>query len=151
MIISGKLVMVYIVNDSRKIISCRSGDDDILCASIDMSLSLSLGGVETGALQDYINTDLTPRSVVCIRDRIDLDLFSIDRNGIFTSSDSISLRISALGAVILQKMSKHLRGGQVVDCNDLKTLSSEHLTESKTSNTAESIDCNFYCHNINSS
>ena len=31
--------MIYIINDCRKVISCRSGDDNFLSARIDMSLS----------------------------------------------------------------------------------------------------------------
>ena len=62
--------------------------------------------------------------------------------------DGVALRnIVALRGVILQKMRKHLGGGQVVDGDDFVALSAEHLTESQTADTAKTIDRNFNRHN----
>ena len=36
--------------------------------------------------------------------------------------------------------------GKIVDSNDFESLCAEHLTESKTTDTTKSINCNFYCH-----
>ena len=49
--------MVYIVNDCRKIISCRSGDDNVLSTCIDMSLSFVFGCIESCTLKNYVYTD----------------------------------------------------------------------------------------------
>ena len=38
--------MVNVVNDGRKIISCRSGDNNLLCTGVKMSLSLLFGCIE---------------------------------------------------------------------------------------------------------
>ena len=44
-------------------------------------------------------------------------------------------------------MSKHLGRSKIVDSDHLIALCAKHLSESKTSDTTETIDCNFYCHN----
>ena len=54
--------------------------------------------------------------------------------------------VSALSGVVLQQVSQHLGGGQVVDGDDLEALSAEHLTESQTADTTETIDSNFNRH-----
>jgi len=52
----------------------------------------------------------------------------------------------ALSSIVLQQVSQHLGAGQVVDCDDLVTLSIKHLTESQTANTTETIDSNSNSH-----
>ena len=54
--------------------------------------------------------------------------------------------VSALSGVVLQQVSQHLGAGQVVDSDDLEALSTEHLTESQTADTAKTIDSNFNRH-----
>ena len=83
-IIVGQGLMVYIVNDGRQIVACRSGNNNVLSACIDMSLSFCLGGVEAGALQNYVNTDFSPRKLCSVSLCINLDLFSVNGDGIFT-------------------------------------------------------------------
>jgi hypothetical protein len=118
-----------------------------------VSLGLLLGAVETGALENNVNTDLAPRqlSSVCL---------CIDGQGLAVDSDGTSLIVSGNGvkvltddaavallrSIILEQVSEHRRLGQVVDCDDLVTLSAEHLTESQTTDTAETIDSNFNRH-----
>ena len=51
-----------------------------------------------------------------------------------------------LSSIVLQQVSQHLGAGQVVDCDDLVTLSVKHLTESQTANAAETIDSNSNSH-----
>ena len=58
--------VVYIVNDGRKVVSSRSGDNNLLSACCDMSRSLLLGGVEACALQNYVYANLSPRKL-CMR------------------------------------------------------------------------------------
>ena len=52
----------------------------------------------------------------------------------------------ALSSIVLQQVSQHLGAGQVVDCDDLVTLSIKHLTESQTANTTKTIDSNSNSH-----
>ena len=65
--------------------------------------------------------------------------------------DQISLLVSLLGRIVLQKIGKHIRGSQIIDRDNLKALSLEHLAESQTANTTKTINCNSYCHNCKSS
>jgi hypothetical protein len=55
--------------------------------------------------------------------------------------------VTTLSGVVLKKMSEHRSLGKVVDSYDIVTLCAEHLSESKTSDTAEAVDCNLnICH-----
>ena len=56
-----------------------------------------------------------------------------------------------LSSIVLQQVSQHLGAGQVVDCDDLVTLSIKHLTESQTANTTKTIDSNSNSHVNNTS
>ena len=51
----GQGVVVNVVNDGGQVIAGRSGNDDLLGAGVDVRLSLGLGSVETGALQNNVN------------------------------------------------------------------------------------------------
>ena len=130
-----------------------------------MSLSFSFAGVETGALENYVDTELTPRKLSCIRLSVDSDLLAVNsdrtrsnnrltilcENSILESYSVLALTELAcettLSGVVLQKVSQHLRAGQVVDCNYLITLSFEHLAESQTTNTAKAVNC-YFCHSV---
>ena len=94
--------MVYIVNDGRQIVACRSRNNNVLSACIDMSLSLSLRGVETSALQNNVNTDFAPRKLCCVSLSVDLDLFAINDDGIFACFNLISQCAICLGGIIFQ-------------------------------------------------
>ena len=61
-----RVFMVYVVNDGRQVVASRSGNNNFLSACIDMSLCFCFGGVESGTLQNYINTDLSPRKLCCV-------------------------------------------------------------------------------------
>ena len=146
MIFLAQGVMVYVVNNGRQIVSGRSGDDDVLGTGIDMSLSLRLGGVETGALENDVNTQFSPRKVLSLGFRINGDFLAADSDGILTGANLIRISVSALRGVILQQVSKHLGAGKIVDGNDFKTFSAKHLTERQTTDTTKAIDCNFNRH-----
>ena len=88
--------MVYIVNDGRKVVTSRSGNNNFLSACIDMSLCFCFGGVESGTLQNYINTNLSPRKLCCVCFCINFDLFSINSDRVLTSGYSISQCIFTL-------------------------------------------------------
>jgi hypothetical protein len=109
-----------------------------------MSLCLILGGVETGALKNYIYAKITPRAVIGIRESIDLNLFSVHCDGIIAGRYGICFLIFTLGRVILKKMRKHLRACQIVDRYYLITFCTKHLSECKTSNTSKTINRYFY-------
>ena len=153
LVISCECCVVNVVNDCRKIVACRSRDNNLLSTGIDVSLCLFLRCVETGALENYVNTELAPRTIVCIG-------FLVDLKQLAVNCDCVSLvvrcncvlilteytSISALSCVILEKVSEHGRLCKIVDSYNLITLSAEHLSESKTTDTTETVNRNFYCH-----
>ena len=145
----GQGVVVDVIYDGGQVVAGRSGDNDLLGAGIDVSLSLSLGGVETGALQDDVNTQLAPGQLGSVGLGVDGDLLAVDNDVVLTGLNSVGAEgsgISALRGIVLQQMSQHLGRGQVVDCDNLEALSAEHLTESQTADTAKTIDSNFNRH-----
>ncbi len=144
LIISGQGLVVDVVNNGLQILACRSRDDDVLSTSSDVSHRLLLGGVETGALKNYIDIKLAPRKICCILLSVDGDFLAVNDDGVISRFNLSS--VSAMSCIILKKICEHLRGGQIVDCNDFISLGIEHLSESKTSNTAKTINCYSYCH-----
>ena len=87
LIISGQSLLVYGINDGLQIVTCRSGNNNLLSTSLDMSHGLLFGAVETGTLKNYINTDLSPRKLVSL-------CHSINLQGLTVNSDGTSLIIS---------------------------------------------------------
>ncbi len=150
----GERGVVYVVDDGGKVVSCGSGDYDFLSACVDMSLSFCLGGVETGTFEDYVYVESFPGKFLCFCLSVDDDFLSVDYdisvffNGSvfvkygFSVSNGMVVGIVALGAVILQKVSEHFGAGKVVDCYDFKTFRSEHLSESKTADSSETVNRN---------
>ena len=113
-----------------------------------MSLRLFFGAVETGAFKNNVNADLSPRKIFCIFHCIDFDGLAVNGDGIFTRFNGVSsfadlAAVAALSGIVLKKMSKHFRIGKVVDRNYLVALCAEHLSERKTTDTAEAVNSNF--------
>ena len=138
--------MVDIKDDRREIIARGSGDNNLLRASLEVCRSLVLCRVEPRALEHNIDIVLAPGNLFGIRLCIDIDLLAVDCDGVVTCRDRIRILITPLRGVILQEMSEHRRARQIVDRDDLIAGSIEHLTERETTDTAKTIDSNFYCH-----
>ena len=143
-IICFQCLVVCVIYDSRKVISCWSRDNNFSSTCIDMSLCFFFGCIESGALQNYVYTKLTPWAVVCIRESIDFNLFTIYCDGIITCRNSICFLIFTLRRIILQKVCKHLRACQIVNCYYFITFCTKHLSECKTSDTSKSVNRYFY-------
>ena len=142
-------LVVYVVNDGGQVVASGSRDNDLLGAGVDVSLSLSLGGVETGALQNNVDTQLAPGQLGSVGLSVDGDLLAVDNDVVLASLDSVGAEgqsVCALSGVVLQQVSQHLGRGQVVDSDNFVTLSAEHLTESQTADTAKTINSNFNRH-----
>ena len=139
-------VMVHVINDGRKIISCRCGNNNLAGTGGNMCGCLVLGGVETGTLQNYVNLQLSPRKVLCVCLLVDGDGLAVHGDVVLACANGIGILILALGRVILQQMRQHLGAGQIVDCHYLIPLGVEHLPEGQTADTAKTINCNSYCH-----
>ena len=67
LIVRGKGLFVYAVNDGLKVVAGGSGNNNLLCACIDVSHGLFLGAVETGAFENNVNAELTPGQFSSIR------------------------------------------------------------------------------------
>jgi hypothetical protein len=108
------------------------------------------GAVETGALENNVNVVSSPRAVSSVLLSRDLDGLTIDSDGAGLVIRGYGVTVVAtLSGVVLEQVSEHGGLGQVVDSNDLVTLSAEHLTESQTADTAKAINSNFYRHGKN--
>ena len=125
-----------------------------------MSLGLLSGGVEAGALEHELNAIvLDPRDVVGILLGVNLVFLAIDHDGVFGGGDlnrgAIVMTEGAVGAVVLQQVGQHGRGGQIVDCSDLNvtglaatSLQLEDAAESQTTDTTKAVNTNLNCHVI---
>ncbi len=140
--------MVDVEDDGRQIVARGSGDDDLLGAGVDVSLGLGLGGVETGALEDDVDVKLAPGQLSRVGLRVNGDLLAVHDDRVLGSLDLVVASIVALRGVVLQKVSEHLGGGEVVDGDDLGALVTEHLTESQTTDATKAVDSNLNCHAV---
>ena len=152
-IISCKSVLVYAVNDGLEVIACGSRNNNLLCACVDVSLTLILRAVETGALENNVYADFTPRKVLCVLLCVNLESLTVNSDGVslIVSGNSVKIfadnaAVTLLRGIILQKICEHRRLGKVVDSDYLISLCAKHLSERKTSNTSETVNCNFNCH-----
>jgi hypothetical protein len=155
--------VVGVVNDGWEILAGGSRDNDLLGTSLNVSRSLLLRSIETSALEHYIYIEFAPRKLSSIWLSIDGDLLAVNSDGtrsynglavLCQNSILIGYSVLALAelacettlsSIILEKVSKHLWAGEVVDSNYFITLCLEHLTESETANTTETVD-SYICH-----
>ena len=148
LVVSGKGLLVNAVNNGLKVVACGCGDNYLLCACIDVILALFLRGVEAGALENNVNADLAPGQIGSVLLAVDGDLLAVNYDVTLACLNSVSVladlaAVSALSGIVLEKVSEHLGIGKVVDGNYLISLCAEHLTESKTSDTAKAVNSNF--------
>ena len=109
LIFLGQGLLVDGVNDGLQVVACRSRDNDLLSASLNVSHALLLAGVEAGALQNDIDVQLAPRSILSVLDSVDLDLLAIDNDGILGSLDGVLVLADlaaegALSGIVLQQV-----------------------------------------------
>ena len=148
-------------DDGWKIFACWSRDNDFLGASFDVGHGFFFGAIEASAFENDINTDFAPGEVFGLGFGVDGDFLAIDGDGTrndnglaiffedrFFGSDGVKVladgtAIAFLGGVVLQEVGEHRRAGEVVDGDDFVAFGTKHLTESKTADASESVDCNF--------
>ena len=135
-------VKIDAADEHRGIVLGRTGQNDDLCACIDVSLSL-LGGEESaGALEDILNAHLAPGQLggVAVADY---------GNTLAVYGDGAVVRLdgaveAAVDGVVLYGVGQ-LSGGLVgsVDCDDLNIVRDDGCSENETTDTAKTIDCYF--------
>jgi len=97
-------------HDEHRGIGGRSRDDDLLGTTLQVKLSLLLGGEDTGGLDDVVGTGLAPGDGGGVTLREEGDLLAVDGQT-FTSNLNGTLEL-AVGAVIAEHVG--LDGGRVV-------------------------------------
>ena len=147
-VVCGQGLVVNVIDDGGEVIACGSGNDDLLGAGLDVGGSLVLSGEETGALENYVDAELAPGELFRVRLRVNGDFLAINGNRVLACDDLMLASIVALRGVILQKMREHLGGSKVVNGDNLGALMAEHLTESKATDAAKTVDSYLYCHTI---
>ena len=80
-----KYVMVYIVYDCRKVISCWCRDNNFSSSCLDVSRCFFFRCVESCTLQNYVNADFSPRKFCCVCFCVDFNFFSINDCLLYTS------------------------------------------------------------------
>jgi len=150
-IFSGQSVLVNAENDGLEVIACGCGNNDFLCACINVSLALLLGAVEACAFENNVNADLAPGKLVCLSHSIDLEGFAVNCDGTCLIVSLYSVKtfadlaaVAALRCIVLEQLSKHRGLGKIVDSDNFVAFSTEHLSESETANAAKTINSNFY-------
>ena len=151
LIVLGQRVLVH-GEDNRLDVAGGSGDNDLLGARIDVRHGFLFGAVETGAFEDDVHVQLAPRAVDGVFLFVDLDFGAVHDDGMIGVAHLVRILISALSRVIFEQVREHFGVGQIVDRDDFIAGRLEHLSERRSADTAESVDCNFnVCHNKNSS
>ena len=150
-------MFVNAVNDGGKIVARGCGNNDFLCACGDVSRRFFFRSIETGAFENYVDFVLFPRNVFSVFFGVDVDLFAVYDNcalGLFVACafvdfvrNAVRVFISALRGIVFEKVREHFRVGKVVDSHYFVALSVEHLSESETTDTTESVNTNSdFCH-----
>ena len=85
LVVSGQGLLVNGENDGLEVVACRSRDNYLLSACVDVSLGLVLGAVETCALENNVNADLAPRKILSV-------LLSVDGQGLAVKIGRASCR-----------------------------------------------------------
>src|SRR5699024_855091 len=109
LIFLGQGLLVDGVDDGLQVIAGRSGDDDLLGASIDVSHALVLAGVEAGALQNDVNVQLAPGAILGVLNGVDLDLLAVDDDGVLGGRNGVLVLADlaaegALSGIVLQQV-----------------------------------------------
>ena len=87
--------MVYIVNDGRKVVSCRCGDNYLTSAGFDMSACFCLGCIETCTFKNNVYLKLSPGKVLSVCFFVNCNGLSINRDGILTIRYAVRIFVLA--------------------------------------------------------
>lgn len=143
--------MVDIVDNGGDVISRRSGDDHLFRPGLQVGGSLLSAGVEAGAFQHHIHPQFPPGEFAGVGFGVDGNGVSINQDGAVVVGHLVCQGIGALGGVILEQVSQHSGGSQVIDGHDVEQLSAKHLAEGQAADAAEAVDCNAHGHSCKTS
>ena len=129
----------------------RSGDDDFLCAGIEMTLGLCSFGEEPGRFDDDVDTEFLPGKggrTLCDGKAFNLVPFTTRVSSSAASGRrlfTVDLALEpALGRVVFEEICEIVRRNEVVYCSDLVARFEEsllnHRAKEKPSDASEAID-----------
>merc|ERR1711977_440034 len=126
-------------HDEHGGVSGRSGDDDLLGAALQVSLSLLGGGEDTGGLDDVLGAGLGPRDGGRVLLHVEADLLAVDDQVLAVNLDG-ALE-DAVGGVVLEHVGGVVRlNERVVAGNDVNVRVLDGIAEDNADNTAKSVD-----------
>jgi len=150
------LVVVDAEDDGDVLTLRRSGDDDLLGASHDVTLGLLGIGEEAGGLDDELNTELGPGQFSRALGADDEDVLAVDDENVVVSLVGGGLLRgngaveATLGRVVLQEVGQIVGRDDVAHRDDVERRAEEALlnegAEYEATDAAETIDCDFNCH-----
>ena len=140
------LVVVDADAESQVGVLGGSGDQNLLGASLDVTLSLLTSGEETGGLKNNVNTQLSPGKLI----RTQHTANNLD--GVAVHNEVVTIDLDgavelALRGVVLKQVSGGSDGGKVVDGNNLLKLSLGHGAKHVATNATETVN-SVFSHNM---
>ena len=145
--VGGVLVEVDAADEHRGVVLRRTGHHDDLGTGIDVSLSLRLVEVNTGALENILNTELAPGDQGGVTIGLvgeNLHDLAVDGNGaVFIVADDFTVE-TAVNGIILYAVGDVACGmARSIDRDDFDVIGLDGSSESKGADAAETIDTNF--------
>jgi len=144
----GVLIQVYAANKGRSfLILSGSGNNNLLGTGLNVSGSLFRGAEYAGRLNNILGAALAPRDLFGIHAAINIDSLAVyNQLAVFFLDAAVK---SAMDGIILHHV-YHIVGvyERIVHAYNLKRFRlSDSSTEHQTTDTSETIDANFNCHN----
>ncbi len=142
MLLGVVLVVVDADAESQVGVLSGSGDENLLGASLDVTLSLLTSGEETSGLKNHVNTQLSPGKLIRTQHTTNnLDGVAV-HNKVVTINLDGALEL-ALRGVILKQVSSGSDGGKVVNSNNLLELGLGHGAKHIATNATETVNSVF--------
>ena len=127
----------------------RGGDDDLLGASLDMALGFLGLSEQSGGLDHDIHAEFLPRQAAGFAGADDFHLIAVDKEGVVSLVSHLT-RERALCGVIFHQVGEVVSRDDVAHGHHVDRVADEalfyHCTISQSADSAESVDCYFYCH-----
>ena len=141
------LLKVYTADEHRGVILCRAGHDNDLCAGVNVSLSLFLGEVNTGALENVLNTQLAPGNegsvaVGLVRENLN-GLAVYGNSAVLIVAADFAVETSVYGVILYAVCDVGSGMARSVDGDDFDIVGLDSSSESQGTDAAETIDANF--------
>ena len=95
-----KCVVVYVVNDSRKVIACRSRNNYLTSTCLNVSRSLFLRCIETCALKNNVYAKLAPRKVSSVRHFVNNNLLAVNNNVVVLAFTLVEVNSVTLSNIV---------------------------------------------------